>query len=229
MAVRCYGLIPAAGQGVRAAAEGPKQYRPIAGSPMLVHAVRALLADARIATVFVVLAPDDDAFDALEWGAAAERVAPLYCGGATRRDSVFNGLVAMANVVDPDDWILVHDAARPCLEPAALARLIDRASADAVGGILAMPVADTLKRGGDDARIVATEPRAGLWGAQTPQMFRHGTLLQALGAAADVTDEASAVERLGLRPLLVEGSTRNLKVTFPDDFATAERLLRGVP
>jgi 2-C-methyl-D-erythritol 4-phosphate cytidylyltransferase len=106
-----------------------------------------------------------------------------------------------------------------------LARLIDGVDADAVGGILALPVADTLKRGGDDARIVATEPRAGLWGAQTPQMFRHGTLLQALADAADVTDEAAAIERMGLRPLLVAGSTRNLKVTFPDDFATAERLL----
>jgi 2-C-methyl-D-erythritol 4-phosphate cytidylyltransferase len=225
MSVRCFGLIPAAGQGVRAGADGPKQYQRLAGAPMLAHAVRALLADARVATVFVVLAVDDEAFAALDWGEDAERIAPLYCGGGTRRDSVFNGLVAMANVVDPDDWVLVHDAARPCLERVALARLIDRVWDDDVGGILALPVADTLKRAGGDERVVATEPRDGLWGAQTPQMFRHGTLLQALGLAPDATDEASGVERLGLRPLLVPGSTRNLKVTFPDDFATAARLL----
>jgi len=226
MTTRCFGLIPAAGQGVRAAADGPKQYRTVAGRPLLAHAAHALLADPRVDSVFVVLAPDDTGFAAIDWGADAGRVAPLYCGGASRRDSVFNGLVAAANVIDPDDWVLVHDAARPCLEPAVLARLIDRVLPDKVGGILAMPVADTLKRGADDGRIVATEPRAGLWGAQTPQMFRHGLLAQALADAADVTDEASAIERLGMRPLLVEGSTRNLKVTFPDDFATAERLLR---
>jgi 2-C-methyl-D-erythritol 4-phosphate cytidylyltransferase/2-C-methyl-D-erythritol 2,4-cyclodiphosphate synthase len=227
MTARRFALIPAAGQGIRAGAQGPKQYRTVAGAPMLVHAVRALLADPRVDTVFVVLAADDEGFASLEWGGDAARVAPLYCGGPSRRDSVFNGLVAMANVVDPDDWVLVHDAARPCLERDVLARLIDTVSGDDVGGLLALPVADTLKRGGDDARIVATEPRAGRWGAQTPQMFRHGTLLEALGAATDVTDEAAAVERLGLRPVLVPGSTRNLKVTFPDDFATAERLLEG--
>lgn len=227
MSARLFGLIPAAGQGLRAGGDAPKQYRPIAGAPMLVHAVRALLADTRIDTVFVVLSADDEGFAALDWSGCGERVAPLYCGGATRRDSVFNGLVAMANVADPDDWILVHDAARPCLEAAALGRLIDRVVRDEVGGILAMPVADTLKRGGDDGRIVATESRAGLWGAQTPQMFGHALLLEALAAAPDVTDEASAVERLGFRPLLVEGGTRNLKVTFPDDFIIAERLLHG--
>jgi 2-C-methyl-D-erythritol 4-phosphate cytidylyltransferase len=227
MTARCFGLIPAAGQGSRAGAEGPKQYREVAGAPLLAHAVRALLADTRVESVFVVLAPDDAGFAALDWGAASDRVSPLYCGGATRRDSVFNGLVATANVINPDDWVLVHDAARPCLEREALARLIDRVVTDAVGGLLALPVADTLKRGGADDRIVATEPRAGLWGAQTPQMFRHGLLAQALGNATDVTDEAAAIERLGLRPLLVQGSTRNLKVTYADDFATAERLLGG--
>lgn len=225
MTARLFGLIPAAGRGMRAGGDAPKQYKPIAGQAMLVHAVRALLADPRIETVFVVLAGDDELYGHIDWQACGDRVAPLYCGGVSRRDSVFNGLVAMANVVDPDDWVLVHDAARPCLEPAALARLIDRVAPDAIGGILAMPVADTLKRGGDDGRVVATEPRAGLWGAQTPQMFRHATLLEGLAGATDVTDEASAVERLGLRPLLVEGSTRNLKVTFPGDFELAERLL----
>jgi 2-C-methyl-D-erythritol 4-phosphate cytidylyltransferase len=228
---RLFGLIPAAGQGARAVAAGdddtPKQYRLLAGEPMLVHSVRALASHPRIETVFVVLGGDDERFARCDWGPFGDRVAPLYCGGATRRDSVFNGLVAMGNVVDPSDWILVHDAARPCLEPAVLARLVDQLVADDVGGILALPVADTLKRAGEDARIDATAPRAGLWQAQTPQMFRHGPLLEALGRAAAVTDEASAFEALGLRPKLVEGSSRNLKVTFPGDFETATRLLKG--
>jgi 2-C-methyl-D-erythritol 4-phosphate cytidylyltransferase len=138
-----------------------------------------------------------------------------------------NGLIAMADTVNPDDWVLVHDAARPCLDDAALGRLIDSLSGDEVGGILAVPVADTLKRAGDDGRIAATETRDGLWQAQTPQMFRHGVLLRALAGAGDVTDEAAAVEALGLRPRLVQGSVRNLKVTYPEDVAVAAALLAG--
>jgi 2-C-methyl-D-erythritol 4-phosphate cytidylyltransferase len=138
-----------------------------------------------------------------------------------------NGLIAMASAVDPDDWVLVHDAARPCLARDDLDRLIEAVRADDVGGILAIPLADTLKRADGAERIAATEPREGLWLAQTPQMFRHGTLLRALDGADNVTDEASAVEALGLRPRLVPGSTRNLKVTFPGDAAIAERILRS--
>jgi 2-C-methyl-D-erythritol 4-phosphate cytidylyltransferase len=220
-----FGLIPAAGSGSRLGSATPKQYLPLAGKTMLHHAVAGLLADPRIEIVFVVLAPDDSAFRDRDWSEFGERIAPLYCGGASRRDSVLNGLIAAASAVQPNDWILVHDAARPCLGKVELRRLIETASSDEVGGILAVPVADTLKRADADRRIAATEPRDGLWQAQTPQMFRHGLLLRALRGAPLVTDEAAAVEGLGHRPLLVEGSTRNIKVTIPSDLEIAERFL----
>ncbi|HEY6863867.1 MAG TPA: 2-C-methyl-D-erythritol 4-phosphate cytidylyltransferase [Burkholderiales bacterium] len=225
MAARTFGLIPAAGSGSRLGSAAPKQYLSLAGRPMLHHAIAGLLADKRVEMVFVVLAPDDAAFRTLDWSAFGERVAPLWCGGASRRDTVLNGLIAAASAVEPNDWMLVHDAARPCLGKVELARLIDSASRDEVGGILAVPVADTLKRADAEKRIAATEPRDGLWQAQTPQMFRHGLLLRALRGAPLVTDEAAAVEGLGYRPLLVEGSARNVKVTFPSDLALAERFL----
>lgn len=225
MAVRLVGLIPAAGHGARLGQDAPKQYLDLDGRPMLAHAARALLADPRVELAFVVLAPDDRRWATYDWSAFGDRLAPLWCGGGSRRDSVLNGLVAMANVVDPEDWVLVHDAARPCLAPVDLARLIDAVLADESGGILAVPLADTLKRAAGDGRIAATEPRAALWLAQTPQMFRHGTLLRAVGASAAATDEAAAVEALGLRPRLVPGSVRNLKVTYPEDLEIAARLL----
>jgi len=174
----------------------------------------------------VVLAPGDTEFRLHDWSAFGERLAPLYCGGESRRDSVLNGLIAAASLVDPDDWMLVHDAARPCLGKTELRRLIDEAGKDEVGGILAVPVADTLKRADGERRIIATEPRDGLWQAQTPQMFRQGLLLRALHGAAQVTDEASAVEALGYKPRLIEGSTKNLKVTFAPDLEMAERMLK---
>jgi 2-C-methyl-D-erythritol 4-phosphate cytidylyltransferase len=226
MAARCVGLIPAAGQGARLGGETPKQYLELAGRPMLAHAAAALLAHPAVDLAFVVLAPDDERWATHDWDEFGDRLAPLWCGGATRRDSVLNGLIAMANVVDPEDWVLVHDAARPCLAREDLARLIDAVREDDVGGILAIQVADTLKRADGAERIAATEPRDGLWLAQTPQMFRHGTLLRAIGGAGLVTDEASAVEAIGLRPRLVAGSARNLKVTFPGDAAIAVQLLR---
>jgi 2-C-methyl-D-erythritol 4-phosphate cytidylyltransferase len=224
-----FGLIPAAGTGSRFGAATPKQYSPLAGKTMLHHAAGRLLADPRIGIVFVVLAPGDTVFRGLDWSAFGERVAPLYCGGASRRDSVLNGLIAAAAAVEPNDWILVHDAARPCLGEAELARLIEAGSRDETGAILAVPVADTLKRADEDRRILATEPRDGLWQAQTPQMFRHGLLLRALRGAPLVTDEAAAVEGLGHHPLIVEGSTSNIKITFPSDMEIAERFLRDPP
>lgn len=227
MPVRYFGLIPAAGSGARFGAAVPKQYAEIAGRPMLFHAVRALAAHPAIEVVFVVLAVDDRRYAQVDWSMFGDRVAPLFCGGPTRRASVHNGLIAMANTVDPDDWVLVHDAARPCLDADTLARLIDALGSDAVGGILAVPVADTLKRAGEDGRIARTESREGLWQAQTPQMFRHGVLAHALGGAEDVTDEAAAVEAMGLAPRLVTGSARNLKVTYPDEVAVAAALIAG--
>jgi 2-C-methyl-D-erythritol 4-phosphate cytidylyltransferase len=226
---RYFGLIPAAGSGSRFGAATPKQYSPLAGKTMLHHAVASLLAEPRIEIVFVVLAPDDTVFRELDWSEFGERIAPLYCGGASRRDSVLNGLIAAAAAVEPNDWTLVHDAARPCLGRAELARLIEAGSRDEVGAILAVPVADTLKRADEDRRILATEPRDALWQAQTPQMFRHGLLLRALRGAPLVTDEAAALEGLGYKPLLIEGSARNIKITFPSDVGIAEHILKDLP
>jgi 2-C-methyl-D-erythritol 4-phosphate cytidylyltransferase len=154
----------------------------------------------------------------------------LRCGGATRAETVLNGLEAMAEFCAADDWVLVHDAARPCLPGETLGKLLDEVADDPVGGLLAVPVADTLKRAAADAtsgaRAEATVPRAGLWQAQTPQMFRHGKLVEALRAAgSDLTDEASAIEQLGLQPKLVESDSRNLKVTYPQDLALASLIL----
>lgn len=229
MTNRLHGLIPAAGIGARLGGATPKQYLPLAGEAMIVHAVRALLSHADIETVFVVLTPGDERFAEFDWGDSAARIAPLYCGGPTRRDSVMNGLRAARNLVEPDDWLLVHDAARPGLTADDLMRLIDSVREDDVGGILAVPLADTLKRANGEQRIVATEPREQLWRAQTPQMFRYGTLLRALDNAPEATDEAGAVERLGMQPKLILGSARNMKITYPGDMATAERLLQVRP
>ena len=226
MTARYFGLVPAAGTGSRFGIAGLKQYSPLAGKPMLYHSIARLLAAPEVEVVFVVLAPADTDFRRHDWSAFGERLAPLYCGGASRRDSVLNGLVAAASAVDPNDWMLVHDAARPCLGKTELQRLIADAGGDEVGGILAVPVSDTLKRADDEQRIVETESRDGLWRAQTPQMFRHGMLLRALRDSAHVTDDASAVEALGYKPKLIEGSTKNLKVTFAADLEIAERILK---
>ena len=224
-----HALIPAAGSGTRLGAPAPKQYLALRDRPMLWHSVCALM-HPRVETVFVVLSPGDTQFAAIDWRAFAGRVEPLYCGGATRRDSVYNGLVAATDVMEPDDWVLVHDAARPCLPKTDLDLLIAGVEDDEVGGILALPVADTVKRvateTGTSPRIAGTEDRAALWLAQTPQMFRYATLMSALQAAKDpVTDEASAVEQLGLRPRIVPGSRENIKVTYPEDVGMADAIL----
>jgi 2-C-methyl-D-erythritol 4-phosphate cytidylyltransferase len=177
-----------------------------------------------------VLSPEDVVFSQYDWRAFAGRLEPLYCGGATRRDSVYNGLVAAMAGIQADDWILVHDAARPCLPAQSLQTLIDTCVQDPVGGLLALPCADTVKRiapeNAQGVRSLHTESRASLWLAQTPQMFRAGLLAQALRLAnAEVTDEASAIEQMGLQPRLVQGSRRNLKVTYPEDVAMANALL----
>jgi 2-C-methyl-D-erythritol 4-phosphate cytidylyltransferase len=228
MSERFYGLIPAAGAGERMGRATPKQYLKLLRRPMLYHSVSALLASGRIDTVFVVLAPEDLEFRQHDWRDFGERIAPLYCGGTTRHDSVLNGLVAASSTVQPDDWMLVHDAARPCLGQPELQRMLDVLAADDVGGILAVPVADTLKRADATGKIQATEPREHLWQAQTPQMFRHGLLLHALSRTAKVTDEAGAVEAMGLKPRLVQGSTGNLKVTYAEDLQLAEIILAGL-
>ena len=226
---KAYALVPAAGSGSRLGAALPKQYLTIAGRPLLYHALDVLARHPRIGQVFVVLAQRDDQFARHDWRALGARVKPLYCGGETRAASVFNGLLAARDIIAASDWVLVHDAARPCLEREALDRLFEELESDETGGLLAVPVSDTLKRGNRDARVSSTEPRDNLWLAQTPQMFRYRLLIEALRAAdpAVVTDEAQAIERLGLKPRLVLGDTRNIKVTFPEDFAIAELILGG--
>jgi 2-C-methyl-D-erythritol 4-phosphate cytidylyltransferase len=224
---RHFALVPAAGTGTRFAAATPKQYLPLAGHSLLWHAVAALLAHPAIGRVAVVLHPDDRLFDQQPWGQMGRRVTALRCGGATRAETVRNGLAALRDDLNDDDWVLVHDAARPCLTMDLLRRLIDTLEGDGVGGLLAVPVADTLKRSDAEQRVVRTEPREGLWRAQTPQMFRYALLARALDSAdlTAVTDEASAIEALGLSPRLVLGSERNVKVTYPEDLALAELLL----
>lgn len=223
--VRMWALVPCAGTGSRAGAEGPKQYAPLGSQAMVMHTLRALAAVDRLAGIQVVVSPGDDYF------AAAPRItgAPVFvaaCGGATRASSVFNGISAVLNQgAQPDDWVLVHDAARCLVTPADVNRLIDACQDDAVGGLLALKLPDTLKqeRAG---RVCATVNRGDKWLAQTPQMFRIGALQAALQMAGEaVTDEASALELAGLSPKLVEGSAQNFKVTYPQDFALAEAVL----
>jgi 2-C-methyl-D-erythritol 4-phosphate cytidylyltransferase len=197
---------------------------------MLWHAIRAVCVP-QVLKVFVVLAPDDVHFDNEDWSAFEGRLEPLYCGGRLRHESVYNGLVASRDEWDAEDWIMVHDAARPCLPAESVQALIAEGTGDEIGAILAVPVAETVKKGGKDEggaqRIVSTEDRAQLWLAQTPQIFRGGLLLQALQRSRrPVTDESSALEQMGLKPRLVAGSRENIKVTWPEDLAMAESILR---
>ncbi len=220
-----FALVPAAGSGSRMGVERPKQYLELAGRPLIHHTLAALCAHASIEKVFVVLSPGDEWWPSFDWSALGDKLTPLFRGGSTRAESVTNGLVAIAGDVAADDWILVHDAARPCLAQRHLDALVAELAQDPVGGILAVPVADTLKRAAGGLRIAATVPRDGLWQAQTPQMFRHGLLLSALHSAPVVTDEASAVEAAGHAPRLVAGDMTNLKVTYPLDLHLAAVIL----
>ncbi len=222
---RLFALVPCAGVGARAARDLPKQYSVLAGRPMVEHTLNALALVPRLAATMVVLSADDAWF---------ERACPHFggwvarCGGATRALSVHNGLVELTRRgAAESDWVLVHDAARCLIQPEWVNRLIDACLGDAVGGLLAMPVADTLKFEAQ-GRAARTLPRAGHWAAQTPQMFRLGVLRAALAAAGGtVTDEASAVEAAGHAPLLVPGSTGNFKVTWPDELDLAAQVLRS--
>jgi 2-C-methyl-D-erythritol 4-phosphate cytidylyltransferase len=217
---RFFALVPCAG--------GPKQYAPLAGRPLVAHTLAALQQVPRLDATLVVLAPDDAQFEAAVPQFNGERAWVARCGGATRAQSVANGLdELLTRGVQPHDWVLVHDAARGLLRPEWVERLIDACSDDEVGGLLALPVADTLKQAGADGRSAATIDRSAKWAAQTPQMFRLGLLRPALAAGGEaVTDEASAVEALGHAPKLVQGDAENFKITWPGDFALAERLLR---
>lgn len=218
-------LIPAAGSGSRMGSELPKQYLPLLGMPLIHHTLAVFCAHACIDRVWVVLSPDDSLWP----GSTHEKLGVLRCGGATRAQSVLNGLQAIAGNIAAADWVLVHDAARPCLSAELLDRLLEALAADPVGGLLAVPVADTLKRADASGRVDHTEPRDGLWRAQTPQMFRYGLLRQALETmgTGTPTDEAQAVEFLGHHPMLVPGDNHNLKVTYPEDLLMAELILKA--
>lgn len=203
----------------------PKQYLPLLGKPLIAHTLAVFEAAARIHSIHVVISADDDLWDELHIE-TSPRVSLHRCGGASRAETVLNGLQAMAGQWQEDDWVLVHDAARPGLSQASLTRLLDTLQDDDTGGLLAIPLADTLKRADQAQRVQSTEPREQLWQAQTPQMFRYGLLKQALQQAGGApTDEAQAVEALGLSPRLVTGELRNLKITFPQDLAIAEAIL----
>jgi 2-C-methyl-D-erythritol 4-phosphate cytidylyltransferase len=224
---RLFALIPCAGSGSRAGTAQPKQYQVIAGAPMVLHTLAAFAGVARLTECLVVVAPGDGF---LSFDDARTVVAP--CGGPSRADSVCNGLAhLLAHGAQAHDWVLVHDAARCLVTPTQIDALIDACRDDAVGGLLALPLADTLKRA-EDGRVAATLDRGDKWLAQTPQMFRIGPLAAALrlalqADAAAITDEASAMEAAGLQPLLVRGSAQNFKVTYPEDFALAEAILRS--
>ena len=221
---RLYALVPCAGFGERAGTAVPKQYQTVAGHSVVAHTLAALAGVARLSQTLVVLSPGDTLF---------EQHAPAFTGwvsrngGAARAESVANGLDTLARQgASPMDWVLVHDAARCLVRPEWINTLIDACAADDVGGLLALPLADTLKQE-QGGRAVATLDRSGKWQAQTPQMFRLGVLRDALRrAGSHVTDEASAIEACGLSPLLVRGSLENFKLTFAPDFELAERLLR---
>lgn len=230
-ATRYVALIPAAGVGARMAAGSPKQYLTIGAKPMLRHTVDAFLSSPLIAHTYVVVSADDPFIDAVLPDAKEEggRVTVLRHGGATRMESIRNGLHTLGDVLGPDDRVLVHDAARPGLNAALIERLIVETGGHAAGGLLALPVVDTVKRHNEGmVDSVVTIPRDGLWLAQTPQMFPYELLCRALDTATDptaITDDASAVEALGLTPRLVEGHPRNLKVTLPSDIRIAEMYL----
>jgi 2-C-methyl-D-erythritol 4-phosphate cytidylyltransferase len=226
--LRLHALIPAAGRSLRFGGEEPKQYAPLLGRPVLAHAIEALRGHPAVRGVTVVLAPDDTLFE--------ERLRPAFpdvgtaLGGDSRARSVLNGLETIART-DPDcQWVLVHDAARPCLGSEELGRLVAQGVGGPDGAILAVPVRDTLKQADAAGRIERTVDRSVLWAAQTPQLFRRDDLAErlasALAAGAEPTDEAGALERAGRRPLLVEGCSTNIKITGPGDLALAEYILR---
>ncbi len=226
---KLWAVIPCAGTGSRALRtgdSGPKQYQMLLGQPLVMHTLAAF-EHAGLDGVLLVVSPDDDFFAGRDMAAFAT-LSIAACGGSTRAQSVLNGLDHMLTLgAKPHDWVLVHDAARCLITPEQIRALVQACADDAVGGLLALPLPDTLKVGtGDTARVAQTLDRSDKWLAQTPQMFRLGALKHAIETAGDkVTDESSAIEAQGLQPLLVKGSAQNFKVTYPEDFALAEAVL----
>lgn len=226
---RYWVIVPAAGSARRMGAAVPKQYLPLAGRTVIEWSLAPFVERQQVVGIVVVLAEQDERWQRTDLARHAKILTAT--GGAERIDSVLAGLGALRRRAAADDWVLVHDAARPCLQGEDIDRLMDELRDDAVGGLLAAPVVDTLKRADDGGRIAQTVPREKLWRALTPQMFRRDVLLRALaGAVAKgmaVTDEAQAVEALGLRPKLVAGDADNIKITLPEDVHRAMRILRS--
>ena len=221
-------MVPAAGGGARMRADRPKQYLPVHGQPILSRTLERLGSYPRLRGMVVGIAADD-----VYWATLSDPVPRLlqtYVGGAERADTVLNGLKLLADYAKPDDWVLVHDAARPCVRHADIDLLLTAIAGHADGGLLALPVSDTVKRADHNGCIEETVPRAGLWRALTPQAFRLGALTaaleQALRNGVEITDEASAMERVGARPRLVHGQADNIKITVPGDLVLAELFLR---
>ncbi len=222
---KIFALVPAAGQGTRMGEAFPKQYLPIAGRPMMFHSLETLASVGRITAVIAILSPMDRHWGAHDWSAFPDKIEALFAGGATRGASVANALAMLEGRAAPEDWVLVHDAARPCLTRELVEQFLDEIGEDPVGGLLAMPLADTLKRSEGTLRVAETIPRQGLWRAQTPQMFRYAALRRGLARSPEATDESQAVEALGQMPRLVQGVNTNFKVTFTDDLPIAEMIL----
>lgn len=224
---RYWAVIPAAGTGTRMEMTTPKQYLSLQGRPIMEHVLLRFCRHPAIAGIVVALAPDDHYWETLS--VAAHEKIRTTTGGVERCHSVLNGLRALPEVADANDWVMVHDAARPCLRKEDMDKLIDTLSGHPVGGILAIPVRDTMKRAGKDNEIEATVDRSDLWHALTPQMFRLGLLEETLAGAVTaervVTDEAQALETGGYRPLLVPGHPDNIKVTHRSDLPLAELFL----
>ncbi|HEY8555694.1 MAG TPA: 2-C-methyl-D-erythritol 4-phosphate cytidylyltransferase [Burkholderiales bacterium] len=224
-----WAIVPAAGAGTRMQASVPKQYLPLLGRPVIAHTLERLCRYPGLRGIVVGIAPGD-----VHWRdvtvPGGEKIVGVYDGGASRAQTVMNGLAALAAHAHADDWVMVHDAVRPCVRQEDLDRLVEAALACTDGALLGAPVADTVKRADADGRVRQTVPRAGLWRALTPQMFPLDRLRQALAHAlqqgGDVTDESAAMEAIGARPRLVEGRSDNIKITRPADLALAELFLR---
>ncbi len=225
-----HAVIPAAGAGSRMGADTPKQYLSLAGKTVLEHSLDVLLACERIATVVLVLSADDECWPEIKGRYKDGRVETIN-GGAERCHSVLNGLEHLAGTAGVDDWVLVHDAARPCVRQQDIEMLMSILEDDSVGGLLGLPVADTMKQVDSDGVILKTVERDGLWRALTPQMFRLGplrdALQQAIASGVMVTDDAAAMEMAGCQPHMVEGHADNIKVTRPGDLQLAEFYLQS--
>jgi 2-C-methyl-D-erythritol 4-phosphate cytidylyltransferase len=231
MSSKIIALIPAAGTGTRLGDSLPKQYLDINGQPLIVHTLQALARVSRIEKIIVVLSPEDQhwrglvANDSSTWAALSTRVETINVGGKSRRDSVLNGL----NAIDKTDtWIMVHDAARPCIRSELVEQFIDELESDSIGGLLALPLSDTIKLDDGNLRVAKTLSRENIWRAQTPQMFKFDLLKKALTASPNATDEAEAIEATGHQPKLVMGESANLKVTYATDLKLAKMLLSEV-